>query len=124
MLFFVRLFIFAFLLVDPLAKIHDPANRRFGSGGNLNKIHPLLTSHRDTLMGLNNAKLIIVIIDQPDWRDSDTVINSQMFLTNCLSPDLSYFNSKTILFTSPSRRSEAKTEVHAFFLHLQSQIGN
>lgn len=76
MLFFVRLFIFAFLLIDPLTKVHDPANRGFGSRGYLDEVEPFITSNCNTLMGLNNTKLVVVIIDQPNRADTDTVINS------------------------------------------------
>jgi hypothetical protein len=73
-------------LVKVFAVIHDPANRRLGSGRDLYEIHVFFLGQLDRIEGSQYANLIAVIVDHSYFfcpnplDDSDVMSNTR---TSC-----------------------------------------
>ena len=66
------------LLVPELAVIHQAANRRHRVGSHLYKIKPALARHIKRIAGRNHTDLIAFFIDQPDFTNPDSFIDSRL----------------------------------------------
>ena len=69
--------LFFALLLLPLAVIHDSANRWFGAGRDFHQIQTSFTSSAFGFVGFDDARLLIVLINQSDWRQPNHVIDTK-----------------------------------------------
>ena len=65
----------AFLLVLPLAIVHDATDRRIACGSNLDKIQTRLACPGESITRLNNTDLIVFFINESDGLNSNSPIN-------------------------------------------------
>src|SRR5262249_20054215 len=63
------------LLVLVLRVVEEPRDRRPGVGGNLDKVEVALTRHLHRLLGLDDADLAAVLVDQAHLRDADALVD-------------------------------------------------
>ena len=70
-LMFPGFFIALGLLVTVLAKIDQSANRRRGSGGNLNQIDAVSTRGIDGILQRKDAQLFAIDANDPDFAGTD-----------------------------------------------------
>ena len=80
-LLFAGLSLALLLLIFEFAEIHDLADRRFGIWRNLNQIQPCLLSHLHCTGGCDHADIFAVRSDQPDFRATDTIIDTRACVT-------------------------------------------
>jgi len=70
--------VFLLLFVFELPKVHNPADRRPGCGGNLHKVQPGLPRTGLGIASIHNASLLLVLVDQADRRNTNLMIATQI----------------------------------------------
>ena len=78
MLILARLTLLAALLIPELAVIHQAANRRHRVRSHFNKIKPALSRHFERITGRNDTDLVSFFVDQPDFANPDSFIDSRL----------------------------------------------
>ena len=78
MLLLMVLLRLSLLLIQPLAKIHNTANRRLSIRRNLNQIQTNIPRKALSLVSLNYPNLIVQMIDQPNRTDTYPFINAEI----------------------------------------------
>ena len=64
------------LLVLVLAEVHDAADRRHGSRGDLDQVESLLLGDGQRCRWRHDAQLLPVLVDHADFTDADAFVDS------------------------------------------------
>ena len=65
-------------LVAVLAVVHDSADRRTGMGRDLDEVQFRLLSESVCLLKFHDADLVVVFVDEPDRRDADLPVHTEL----------------------------------------------
>jgi hypothetical protein len=77
--FGLGLMFFLGLLVLPLAVVHDATHRRIGIGRDFDQVQIALLGHLDRLVCLDQANLLVLVVNQSDGGDTDALVGAQSF---------------------------------------------
>ena len=100
---FLVLFLFALLLIEPLTEVHDTAYGRLGVWGDLDQIKPGLPCLAQGIVGIDDADLVVLFVDQSDRTYADPVVDSESLFADCLY--LSFLNTRSIQLHSTTLRT-------------------
>jgi hypothetical protein len=75
MLMAAGLTLFAALLVSKLAVVHEPADGWHGVGRHLDQVESSLARHLERVKCWNDADLLAVLVDQPDFANPDALVD-------------------------------------------------
>jgi hypothetical protein len=84
----LRLFRFAFFLgqlVKKLAIVHDLAHGGLGRGRDLDQVKFAFAGQPDSVLNRNDAYVLTIRADQPDFLDTDAFIDAMISSANTLS---------------------------------------
>jgi hypothetical protein len=74
-------------LEDELAVVHNLAHRRAGIGSDLDQVESAFTRESSGFIGLDNADLFAVGIDDPDWCEADIFVDPMIRLWGWFSEE-------------------------------------
>jgi hypothetical protein len=107
--------LFAALLVSKLPVVHEPADGWHRIGSHLDEIEPPLSRHLKRIESGDNANLLAVLINQPDFADPDALIDAGLDRSGNNLPPLPtagyHCNTGTRRGQSPARSPKNGLEV-------------
>ena len=80
LLMLLRFVLLLVQLVKVLAVIHDPAHGRICSGSNFDQIQTALFSNLQGGLRCENSKLFVVIVDNPNFPGTDSVVHPDVLI--------------------------------------------
>jgi hypothetical protein len=80
MLFRLPRTLLLFVLVLP--EVHDPADRRHGSGRDLDQVESLAAGDRQRLRRRHDPQLRACVIDHPDFANSDALVDADAIVAS------------------------------------------